>query len=208
MIAAQGTASPKDLALFDFDGTITDRETMPDFMRMAVRRHRLWSGYVVLMPWLLGYKAGIVSGNTVRALICLTGFKGVPVDEVDGHGIRFAKEVLPDRLREDAMARIEWHKARGDDVAVVSGGLDVYLGRWCEQHGLELLCSSLEQRDGRLTGRYRGTQCAGAEKARRVRDRFELVRYGRVFAYGDTAEDDDLLALADERWFRGRPVPA
>ncbi len=202
-----GTPFPTDLALFDFDGTITDRETMPDFMRMAVRPHRLWLGYVLLMPWVLGYKAGMVSGSTIRALICLAGFKGVPVDEVEAHGIRFAKEFLPGRLRGDAMARIEWHKARGDDVAVVSGGLDVYLARWCDQHGLELLCSSLDQHDGRLTGRYRGQQCVRAEKARRVKDRFELARYGRVYAYGDTAEDDDLLALADEAWFRGQPIP-
>lgn len=43
-----------DLALFDFDGTLTDREMLPLFVRAAVRptRLRLWGA--LLAPWLVG----------------------------------------------------------------------------------------------------------------------------------------------------------
>lgn len=58
-----------NLALFDFDGTITDRETMPDFMHMAVRPGRLLLGKIVLLPLIVGYKASLVSGSVVRAVI-------------------------------------------------------------------------------------------------------------------------------------------
>lgn len=197
-----------DLALFDFDGTITVRDTMPDFMHAAVRRHRLVSGWILLLPVYVGYRAGIVSGSIIRAAICMLGFRGVPAEEVDAHGRRFAREVLPSVLREEAMARIAWHRARGDRVVVVSGGLDVYLEHWAREHGVELLCSSLERRGGRLTGRYRGRQCVRAEKARLVRARYPLADFGRVFAYGDTPEDRELLALAHERWYRWRPAGA
>jgi phosphatidylglycerophosphatase C len=37
------------------------------------------------------------------------------------------------------MQRLQWHCARGDRVAVVSGGWDLYLQPWCESQGLELL---------------------------------------------------------------------
>ena len=96
------------------------------------------------------------------------------------------------------------HRDQGDTVAVVSGAFDLYLSHWCAQHGLDLLCSSLESRDGVMTGRYAGTQCAGAEKARRVRERYDLSRFGTVCAYGDTREDFELLALAQRRWYRGQ----
>ena len=46
----------------------------------------------------------------------------------------------------------------------------------------------------------------GAEKARRVRERYDLSRYPVVHAYGDTHEDRDLLALAHRRWYRGREI--
>ncbi|MBX3726794.1 MAG: hypothetical protein KF823_12860 [Xanthomonadales bacterium] len=45
-----------DLALFDFDGTITHRETMPDFLRAAVRPARLAVGKLLFAPLVLGSK--------------------------------------------------------------------------------------------------------------------------------------------------------
>ncbi|MGE9665941.1 HAD-IB family phosphatase, partial [Escherichia coli] len=62
------------------------------------------------------------------------------------------------------MQRIAWHKAQGHKVVVVSGGLEAYLEPWCDSHGVELICSSLQQSDGILTGRYEGRQCVLTEK--------------------------------------------
>ena len=106
------------------------------------------------------------------------------------------------------MRRIAWHRARGDAVLVVSGGLADYLHPWAEAHGLEMLCSTLESRGGRLTGRYAGAQCVGAEKARQVAARFDLSGFERIHAYGDTAEDQHLLAIATDRFYRTMPEPA
>ncbi|MEO8777372.1 MAG: HAD family hydrolase [Rhodanobacter sp.] len=196
-----------DLALFDFDGTITNRETMPDFMQMAVRPGRLWLGKILLLPLILAYKAKLVSGVVVRAAICLFGFWRVPAHELEAHGQRFAENCLPTVLRPEAMSRIAWHKARGDTVVVVSGGLDVYLRHWCREHGVELLCSTLERHNGKLTGRYFGHQCVRGEKARLVQEQFPLAHFAHVFAYGDTPEDRELLALAHEANYRWQPVP-
>ncbi|MBL8264633.1 MAG: HAD family hydrolase [Xanthomonadaceae bacterium] len=193
------------LALFDFDGTITTRETMPDFVRMAVPRARLRLWGTLLAPWVFGYKAGLVSGSNIREKIARAGFRGMPVADYRAAGERFARDVLPTVLRPEAMARLAWHKARGDTVVVVSGGFDVYLSHWCSAQGVELICSKLEVVDGVLTGRFDGAQCVLAEKARRVRERYVLRSYSTVHAYGDTAEDAELLALADESWLRSWP---
>jgi HAD superfamily hydrolase (TIGR01490 family) len=193
-----------DLALFDFDGTITVRETMAAFMYRAVpARRRAW-GRLLLAPWVVGYRCGMVSGVAVRSAVVRVGFAGVARDAVEAHGAAFAADALPALLRPEAMARIRWHQQQGDTVAVVSGGLDAYLAPWCRAHDLALVCSSLEHRDGRLTGRYLGAQCVGEEKARRVREHYDLAAYGRVYAYGDTHEDLAMLDLAQRRFYRGR----
>lgn len=197
-----------NLALFDFDGTITARETMPNFMRAAVRPYRKYLGGMFLLPLLLGYKAKLVSGTVIRAAICYVGFRRIPTHELEAHGRQFARDFLPTTLRPEAMARIAWHKSQGDTVVVVSGGLDLYLSHWCEEHGVELLCSVLEQRGGRFTGRYRGRQCVKDEKARLVQGRFSLSEFSRVFAYGDTPEDRELLAMAHEPYYRWQPASA
>ena len=191
-----------NLALFDFDGTITTRETFPDFMRFAVTPRRLALGTLVLAPLIAGYRLGVVPGTRVRASIVDFGFRGVAQSAVEHAGEAFARDVLPSLLRPGALRRIDWHQARGDTVVVVSGGFDVYLSHWCRQHGLALICSSLESVDGVLTGRYRDAQCVGAEKCRRVREAYDVDGFPVVYAYGDTPEDDDMLAMADEKYFR------
>lgn len=199
---------PMNLALFDFDGTITTREMLPDFMHLAVPPRRLAWGKLLLAPLIVGYKLGLVNGITTRAAIVRFGFSGVALDQVQAHGLGFAAGVLPGVLRAEAMDRIAWHRLQGDTIVVVSGGFDIYLEQWCREQGIELICSALEHRDGRLTGRYQGAQCVLEEKARRVRERYVLADYGRIYAYGDTAEDLPLLALAHERYYRWVQQPA
>lgn len=196
-----------DLALFDFDGTITTCETMPAFMYRAVPARRQVWGRVLLAPWVAGYRCGLVSAVAVRSAVVRVGFSGVPVEAVRARGVAFAVDTLPTLLRPEVMVRIRQHQQQGDTVAVVSGGLDVYLAPWCREHGLALVCSALEDREGRLTGRYLGAQCVGEEKARRVRAGFDLAGFRRIHAYGDTHEDRALLELAHHRVYRGREKP-
>jgi len=194
------------LALFDFDGTITTHETMPDFVRQSVSRHRLLLGNLVLAPLVLGYKLGLVSGVLIRRVIVRFAYSGVPLATIELAGQAFARNYLPKALRPEAMERIAWHKAQGHKVVVVSGGLDVYLSPWCNEHGLELICSSLQHRQGVLTGCYHGQQCVLAEKARRVREGHDLNGYSTVYAYGDTPEDRDLLGIATKPYYQWKEV--
>jgi HAD superfamily hydrolase (TIGR01490 family) len=191
-----------NLALFDFDGTITHKEMFADFMRFAVSRRRRMLGAPVFAPMLVGYKLGVISGNAIRARVVSFGLRGTRVDHVREMGRRFSDEVLPTVLRPLALERIQWHRSQGDRVMVVSGALDIYLEHWCRTHGLDLICSRLEIVDGLLTGRYNGLQCVGAEKSRRVREACELKRFPLVYAYGDTKEDLDMLGMADRKYYR------
>lgn len=197
-----------DLALFDFDGTITTHETMPAFVRATVSRPRLVAGYLLLWPMLLGYKLGVVSGSRVRAAIVRVAYTGRSAAWLRERGEAFAREYLDRHLRPEAMRRIAWHRARGDTILVVSGGLGDYLRPWAKAHGFDLACSELEHRGDRLTGRYAGPQCVGEDKARRVAGRFDLAAFERIHAYGDTTEDAHLMAMATDRFYRTMPEPA
>lgn len=204
-MAATEDESGRDLALFDFDGTLTTRETFPDFMRYAVARPRLIVGGVLLAPMVFGYRRGWVAGNPTRASIVQVGLRGVDAARLRAQGEAFAREVLPGVQRPDAMARLAWHRDRGDRIVVVSGGLDVYLAPWCAAQGVDLLCSVLAERDGRITG-YAGAQCVGEEKVRRVRALCDPQAYAAIHAYGDTHEDQAMLAMAHHRTYRGQVV--
>jgi HAD superfamily hydrolase (TIGR01490 family) len=195
-----------DLALFDFDGTITHRETFPGFVRASVGRRRLWLGNILLAPHVIGYKLGWISGRAVRRRIVAFGYRGRREQEVRAAAARYLHEVVATQLRPEAMQRIAWHRERGDRIVVVTANLELFVSAWCDAQGLEYICSHLETHDGVLTGRYLGRDCCGAEKPRRVRERIDLSEYGSVYAYGDTVEDLDLLALADRKYYRWREM--
>ena len=151
----------------------------------------------------MSVRTKLFSGFT--ALIILTlAIAYAGWDGIQALGRRYARERLPRVLRPEAMARIAWHRSRGDRIVVVSASLDAYLVPWCRAQGLELICSELEVHGDRLTGGYRGGDCTGAAKAARVRGWLRLDDYRRVHAYGDTSEDRELLALAHHPVFRWR----
>lgn len=195
-----------NLALFDFDGTITSEDSFVPFIVHAVDPFRMALGKVLLSPLVLAYKVGLFPATKLRGRIVAFGLRGRREDEVRRAGQDFSRAFLGTILRPEAMERIRWHKARGDTVVVVSASLDVYLSDWCQAQGLALICTELEARDGVLTGKYLGGDCSGLEKARRVRQKYDVPAFDTIFAYGDTPEDAEMLKLASKRYFQWREV--
>ena len=195
-----------DLALFDFDGTITTAGTYPGFIRRAVRPRRKVIGAVLLGPVILAYRAGLLSERAIRRALSGVVFWREEPDRIASLGARYAVDTLPTMLRPEALERIAWHRERGDHVVVVSASLDVYLEPWCHAMGLDVICSRLEARGGLLTGRYLDGDCCGEVKAQRIRESYALATFDTIYAYGDTDEDGPMLAIADKPFFRWQPL--
>ena len=193
--------APVNLALFDFDGTITYGDTFTPFIHYAVSAGRIAVGTLRLSPMIVGYKLGVVPATRMREAIVRLAFQGRGQQEVSELGARYSQQ-LARGVRPHALEKIRWHQAQGDVVVVVSASLDSYLRGWCQELGLALICTELEHEAGVLTGNYAGGDCTGLEKARRVRERYDLSQYPIVYAYGDTPEDYELLRLANKRYFR------
>jgi phosphatidylglycerophosphatase C len=195
-----------DLALFDFDGTITTTDTWTPFMHRAVRPARVAAGRVLLGPIVIGYKLGLISASRGRQVAVRVGFQGEDAARMRRLGAEYASTILPAQVRQPALDRMTWHRSRGDHVVIVSASLDCYLSPWCAGHGVDCICTTLEERNGRLTGKCAGGDCAGAGKVRRIRERLDLGRYETIYAYGDTAEDREMLELAQRKYYRWKEI--
>ncbi len=196
-----------NLALFDFDGTLTLGDTFVPFVHFAAPRHRVAFGTLLLSPLIVAYKLGLLPATRLRAAIAYVGFRGRAEADLNACGDRYAK-TLPHVLRAEALAKLRWHQAQGDEVVIVSASLHPYLHAFCREHELGLICTRLECKAGILTGSYEAGDCTGGEKARRVLARYDLSRYPVVYAYGDTPEDHELLSLASKRFYRWRELPS
>jgi HAD superfamily hydrolase (TIGR01490 family) len=200
------SSAARNLALFDFDGTITRSDTWTPFMRRTATRPRLIAAGVVFGPLMIGYKLGWIPARTSRPLVARLALAGRRAEELRAHGRQYARDVLPGLVRQHALERIAWHRGRGDTVAVVSASLEVYVSPWCAALRVDAICTELDERDGVLTGRYAGGECSGPAKVRRIRERYDLSRYSVIYAYGDTDEDREMLAIAHEPYYRWQKV--
>ena len=191
-----------DLALFDFDGTITHSDTFTKFVLFATDAKRLKRGKLLLLPEIIAYKSKLSSGKRIRRKMFDFGFKDTSETDITAKAEYFAINILSDLIRPEALARMKWHQDRGDEVIVVSASLDLYLRPWCTQYGIQLICNQVEIINGKLTGNFIGHDCSANEKSRRVESAYNLDSYNNIYAYSDTVEDKELLQLANYPFYR------
>lgn len=195
-----------NIAFFDFDGTITHSDSFTKFVIFAISPQRRRAVQYRLALWYLGYKLKLKSPADVRRKVLELAFEGESATALAQKGLLYSEQYLPTILRDEVMQQIHWHKQQGDTVVVVSASMDVYLRPWCQQQGLELICSEVESCDDRLTGRYVHDDCSGDVKKQRILEQYHLYDYQDIYAYGDTQEDLAMLSLATHKIYQGKPL--
>jgi HAD superfamily hydrolase (TIGR01490 family) len=186
----------RSIALFDFDGTITTRDTLLEIIRYAKGDRAFLTGFALLSPWLITMKAGLLSNSEAKQKVLSYFFGGTPPEAFGETCEAFAGKKIPSLIRPAAMERIKEHQQNGFTVVVVSASPENVVEPWCRQHQLECIATRLEVKNQLLTGRINGNNCYGEEKVRRIRERFDIDSFGQIYAYGDSAGDKPMLALA------------
>lgn len=191
-----------DLALFDFDGTITNTDSFTKFVLFAAEKQRIRKGKIMLFPEVLAYKTRLTNGKRIRNKVFKFAFENTVETKIKMKALEFSENIIPSLIRPQAMDRINWHKDGGDEVRVVSASLDLYLDHWCNRHNIALSCNKVELLNGIITGNFIGQDCSAYEKRRRVESAYNLSHYTKIYAYGDTSEDKELLKIADYPFYR------
>jgi len=96
-------ANPKTLVLFDFDGTLTTKDTLFLFTRYAVGSFRFFMGLFLLFIPLALQKVGLLSAHDAKEFFLAHFFKGLNVSEFKSKSTRFSVEVLPAYNRKGAL---------------------------------------------------------------------------------------------------------
>jgi phosphatidylglycerophosphatase C len=192
-------AADRRVAAFDFDGTITKRDTMGPFLAQVCGKPRLYAELARRSPALAATLAGWRDRDVEKERLVGRLLAGRTHADVREQGRRFAALLEREQpYRSETLDRLAWHQGEGHEIVIVSAGLDVYLEPLAPTLGVQhLLCTRLEADEtGVLTGRLLGANVRGPEKARRLQ---EWLGDGPVelWAYGDSAGDRELLALAD-----------
>ncbi len=193
------------LVAFDFDGTITDRDSLQDF----VRRMRGWGvclrAYLACVPRLLRPDRGPARRQAVKARFLVSALAGLSQAQLQGLAQIYVQRHLPRLLRSDMMERLRAHRQRGDTVLLVSASPSLYLDCWAHQEGIvQVLATELDFDSLGYVCGLKSANCWGDEKVRRLERWLKQAPVQLDMAYGDSPGDAAMLAHARQPWLRGK----
>lgn len=197
------------IAAFDFDGTITTRDSLLPFLIENFGFFHVGVGSLFILPQLAGFCMGSVSRQTAKEAILQQFLAGMEKDEFSSRCQAYASKVLPGLVKKEALERIKWHRSQGHTLVLVSASVENYLIPWAIQNEFDQVLSSRFKwtPEQTLTGSLDGLNCWGQEKVRRLEEVYgKKVQDGKtryiLYAYGDSRGDEALLNYADHPFYR------
>jgi phosphatidylglycerophosphatase C len=191
-----------NLALFDFDGTITNKDSLFDFILFSMGKATIITGLLILFPVLILYKLKIISNWKAKESVLSYFFKGWSISSFNEAASKYSNERIPFILRSNAIDRLNYHVLQKDKIVIVSASVEAWLEGWCMQNGFDLIGTKMEIIDGRITGKLLTRNCNGVEKVSRIKEKYLLKDYKKIYAYGDSGGDMPMLGLADEKYYK------
>jgi phosphatidylglycerophosphatase C len=192
----------KTLALFDFDGTITHKDSLLHFLKFAVGSTRFYTGLLMLTPVLVKLKMGWIDPQIAKEKVIYHFLKNFLEENLDLITYEYTTQKLPQIIRKTALERIKWHKTQEHEIYVVSASASLWLEWWCRKTQVKLIATELKFEKSRFSGKFLSSNCNGEEKVKRIKKEINLSDFSYIFAYGDTEGDKQMLELADEAYFR------
>ena len=189
----------RQIVAFDFDGTLTTKDTLIEFIRYACGTGAFVKGFLRYAHLLVLMKLGIYPNWKAKQKVFAHFFEGMKIEEFDGLCQRFAKD-NQHLLRLKGMEAIQQALDKGAEVLIVSASIDNWVKAFFNT--LCVVGTQIEIKDGLLTGRFLTKNCYGQEKVNRILALYPNRSEYHLTAYGDSRGDKELLAFADESHYK------
>ena len=191
----EGRSVATPIALFDLDGTILAGDTfLPFVISYALKHHRM-ARLPVLALYAAGKVAGVFSAQRAKQGVLRAVFRGEECAHISEHAESFCRTWLARRLRPDVQSRLTDHLRAGHRVLLVSGSPDLYVTTFARLLDIpEVVCTRVEQIDGKCTGNLASANCKGDGKLAMVQKYLDCEQSpGASYAYGNSRSDLPLL---------------
>lgn len=186
------------VVFFDFDGTLTKRDSFLLFLGMVFfkRPIRVLLKSFFLARGLLSFKLGVLDNHTFKEQVLTVFLAGISRESLNGWVEEYLTRKLPKIINHERVNRLNLHKKRGDKIYIVTASFDFYMEKVNKLLGADgLICTKAEWKGQFLTGKIDGRNCYGEEKTRRIKILFTPEDLKCSFGYADDPSDTAMMAL-------------
>lgn len=188
------------VAVFDLDGTISDRDTYVHFLVFCLKKKPLRFLRTPVLPiYLIVHKLGLRSNHWLKARFLRTVVAGIAPAELTLITAEFVDVTMHTNIKEEALLELARLRGEGYLLVLATASFSFYVNQIFSALDMdELLCSSAQtDADGVLTGEIDGENCIGEEKARRIQKLLCHRRLKQVArGYSDSAVDFPMLKMS------------
>lgn len=194
----------KKIVAFDFDGTLTRKDTLIEFIRFAKGSAALFVGLLLLSPWLVAFKLKLYPNWRAKERLFACFFKGMKQAGFNMLCNEFFRIKGESLLYRSAIRQIRKYTEEGREIVIVSASIENWVCPFGEYLGAnKVIGTKIETDDNeRLTGRFLTANCYGREKVARLQAELPPRNTYYLTAYGDSRGDKELLDFADERYYK------
>lgn len=203
--AGRGAGSATEVwAAFDFDGTLTRRDSLLPFLHLVAGGPRLLGALGLEAPWLAAYAAGRLSNEQAKVRVLRRTLRGMSQQELRARAAEYAAGALPRLIRPPMLRRLRRHQELGHRCVLVTASPSLYTELWAQAHGFAATIGSVLEfsASGQATGELVEGNCWGPEKQRRLL-RLLPPMAELAYAYGDTRGDREMLGMARHAFLLG-----
>lgn len=189
---------------FDFDGTLTTKDTLLEFIRFAKGSGQMFCGFLLFSPLLILMKLHLFPNWKVKQKIFSYFFKGMKIDDFNALCTRFAERnkhlLRPAGIEKVRQAIAEEHTT----VLIISASIDNWVRPFFDEidKKIQVLGTQIETKEGRLTGQFTTKNCYGEEKVNRLTALYPHREAYYLIAFGDSRGDKELLTFADKAYYK------
>ncbi|MBU4317002.1 MAG: HAD-IB family hydrolase [Proteobacteria bacterium] len=191
------------IAVFDFDGTLTYKDTLKNFLVYNFGHTAFYKGIVSKSPILLSYLLRLVHSHTAKEALFAHFFAGWDEKQFNHSCENYSLTKIDTLIRIEGRSKINWHMKQGHRLIIVSASLQNWIRPWATQNGFSDVISTEPQiENGLLTGKFRTLNCNGQEKLRRFLERYPNRDQYDLYVYGDSRGDRAIMSIADKPFLR------
>ena len=194
----------KKVYAFDFDGTLTTKDTLLAFIRYAKGTGKTILGALLFSPILLLMRLHLYPNWKAKQQVFSYFFKGMEIGDFNDLCKRFAHDNRH-LLRAGGQKVIGDAIAEGSDIVIISASIENWVRPFFEDTwGNKVLieCTRIDVRHDKVTGKFLTKNCYGSEKLKRLQRLFPHRRSYELIAFGDTRGDKQMLEYADKSYYK------
>lgn len=193
----------KRIVLFDFDGTITYRDTLIPYLWYISTPVEFIIRIIITGPWLLAYAFGFISNESAKNRLLVHFLKGRSIKTIEQLSISFVNQKLPSLIRPEALEALNSHHKNNDICILISASPEIYVDNWAEKYPFDyVITTRISKNNHTYAGNINGNNCYGEEKVNRLKKVIPNLQKYHIISYGDSQGDYELFNISDEYHYK------